>query len=207
MRNIHPNLKVIFIGGSSHVGKSTVSEPLATTLGWTHVSTDSLARHPGKPWKPAPEKVPDHVAEHYLDLSFDELIEDLLRHYKANVWPKVEAIIAAHSNDSSTTGIVVEGSALCPEFAINLDSKKIAATWLTAGEEVFRHRIRANSLYTSESPRERTMIDKFLERTLVYNERMVDAVNRQGFVLLDVTRSNLPQLTKSCLSTLGIHEL
>ena len=124
MRNIHPNLKVIFIGGSSHVGKSTVSEPLATTLGWTYVSTDSLARHPGKPWKPAPEKVPDHVAEHYLDLSFDELIEDLLRHYKVNVWPKVAAIVAAHSNDSSTTGIVVEGSALWPKFAINLDPKK-----------------------------------------------------------------------------------
>ena len=52
-----PNLKVILIGGSSHVGKSTVSESLAETLGWSHLSTDRLAAHPGRPWRPAPEKV------------------------------------------------------------------------------------------------------------------------------------------------------
>ena len=58
MGSLHPNLRVVLIGGTSHVGKSTASELLAGTLGWAHVSTDSLARHPGRPWKPAPEKVP-----------------------------------------------------------------------------------------------------------------------------------------------------
>ena len=116
MTSPHPNLKVILIGGSSQAGKSTLSESLAATLGWTRLSTDSLARHPGLPWRPAPEKVPKHVAEHYLCLSVDDLIDDVLRHYKVNVWSKVEAIIASRSNDPSTTGIVVEGSALWPEF-------------------------------------------------------------------------------------------
>ena len=35
------------------------------------------------------------------------------------------------------------------------------------------------------------MIDKFLERTLAYNERMVDAVNRHRYPLVDVTQSNV----------------
>ena len=52
-------------------------------------------------WKPAPEKVPDYVAEHYLRLPVYELIEDVLRHYRVNVWPKVEAMVASHSNDTS----------------------------------------------------------------------------------------------------------
>ncbi len=200
------DINVILIGGSSHVGKTTVSESLAAALGWGHVSTDRLARHPGRPWKSAPEKVPDQVAKHYLCLSSDELIDDVLWHYRTNVWPKVEAIIASHSTDTSTTGIILEGSALWPEFVASLDFDKIAAIWLTASEEVFRRRIHVGSLYMSKSPRERMMIDKFLERTLTYNARMVDVVNQHGFILVDVMKSNATELTERCLATLGIDE-
>lgn len=204
MTKLHPDLNAILVGGSSHVGKSAVSESLASRLGWDHVSTDSLARHPGRPWKPAPEKVPEHVARHYLSLSVDELVEYVLRHYQVNVWPQVEAIIASRSNESSTTGIVLEGSALWPELAASLDFDKVAAVWLTAKEEVFRQRILAGSLFSSKSPRERKLIDKFLQRTLAYNARMVDAVSRHGFILVDVLRSNVAELADRCLSTLGI---
>ena len=197
-----PNLKVILIGGSSHVGKSTVSESLAETLGWSHLSTDRLAAHPGRPWRPAPEKVLDRVAEHYLRLSVDELIEDVLRHYRVIVWPKVEAIIASHSTDTSTTGIVLEGSALWPEFATGLDFNKVAAVWLTASDEVFRQRIYVGSRYSSKSTRERKMIDKFLARTLAYNAGMVEAVSRHGFMLVDVQRYSVTEVAERCLSSL-----
>lgn len=195
---------MILIGGSSHVGKSTVAESLATALGWTHISTDRLERHPGRPWASIPNQVPDHVSEHYLSLTVDELIEDVLRHYKLNVWPKVEAIIASHLNDPTASGMVLEGSALWPDFVSNLDFTKVAAIWLTASDELFQLRIHANSLYTSKSPRERTMIDKFLERSLAYDKRMVEAVNRHRLNLLDVTHCDVNQLAQICLSTLDI---
>jgi 2-phosphoglycerate kinase len=52
--------RVILIGGSSHVGKSTLGQSLAAKLGWSYCSTDKLARHPGRPWvgangKPIPK--------------------------------------------------------------------------------------------------------------------------------------------------------
>ena len=194
---------MILIGGTSHVGKSAVSESLAARLGWAHVSTDSLARHPGRPWKPAPETVPDHVAEHYLSLSVDELIEDVLRHYRVNVWPQVEEIVASHSNDTATTGIVLEGSALWPEFATSLDLDRTAAVWLTASGEVLSQRIHDGSLHSSKSPREREMIDKFLQRTLAYDALMVEAVRQHGFILVDVLQSDVTELTERCLSALG----
>ena len=197
-------MKVILIGGSSHVGKSAVSESLAAALGWAHISTDRLARHPGRPWMPSPERVPEQVAEHYIRLSVDELIEDVLRHYRVNVWPEVKAIVESHANDASKSGIVVEGSALWPEFATDLDSDKVAAVWLTAKADVFRRRIHVGSRYGTRSPRERMMIDKFLERTLAYDALMVDAVNRHGFVLVDVMNSETPALAERCLSRLGI---
>ena len=204
MTKLHPNLNAILVGGSSHAGKSAVSGSLAARLGWDHVSTDSLARHPGRPWKPAPEKVPEHVAQHYLCLSVDELVEDVLHHYRVNVWPQVEAIVASHSNQTSMTGIVLEGSALWPESAASLTLDRIAAVWLTASEEVFRQRIHAGSLYSSKSSRERNLIDKFLQRTLAYNARMVDAVTRHGFILVDVLQSDVAELADRCLSALGI---
>ena len=62
------------------------------------------------------------------------------------------------------------------------------------------------SLYRSKSPRERMMIDKFLERTLAHNARMVDAVNQYGFILVDVMQSNVTELAERCISALDTDE-
>ena len=202
MRDVHPNTRVILIGGSSHSGKSALSESIAENLGWNRISTDTLARHPGRTWRPEPEQVPDHVAEHYLSLSVDELIVDVLYHYKVNVWSKVEEIVASHIDDPSRTGLVIEGSALWPELVATLDRDNIAALWLTASEAVFRQRIRDESLYHAKLPQEQRMIDKFLERTLVYNAQMIEVADRHGFIFVDVLQSNVTELTKRCLSIL-----
>ena len=200
-------MKAILIGGSSHVGKTTVAKSLATALGWTHISTDSLAHHPGRPWKTAPEKVPYHVAEHYLTLTVDELIQDVLHHYKTNVWPKVESIITSQINAPSSNGIVLEGSAIWPDFfTTNRDPKTIKALWLTATEETFRNRIHAECSYNTKTPRERKLIDKFLERTLAYNTRMVKAVKRYDLPLIHVHDAKVKDLAERCLSTLGIDQ-
>ena len=188
---LRSDVRAILVGGSSHAGKTTLSECLASELGWDRVSTDSLARHPGRPWRPEPEQVSEKLANHYLCLSVDELIADVLRHYKDNVWPKVEAIVASYLAGASGHGVVVEGSALWPDFATSLDCDRTGALWLTASEEVFTQRIYCSSRYYSKSPRERLMVDKFLLRTLAYNSRMAEAARRHDFMLVDVGESNL----------------
>ena len=207
MGNLRTNLRVILIGGSSHAGKSTVSETLAATLGWTSLSTDRLAAHPGRPWRRTPgDKVMDIVAEHYLNLSVDELMEDVLRHYHVNVWPQVEGIVESYVNDTSANGLVLEGSALWPEFATGLNFDRVGALWLTADEETFRQRIYTNSRYSTKSGRERTMIDKFLQRTVAYDARMVEIVRRHGFMLLDVLQFDATELAERCLLALGVDD-
>ena len=205
MGNLRTDLSVILIGGSSHAGKSTVSESLADTLGWTYLSTDKLAAHPGRPWRRTPgDKVMDIVAEHYLCLTVDELMEDVLHHYRANVWPQVEELIESYVDESSASGLVLEGSALWPEFATGMDFDRVAALWLTADEETFRQRIYTNSRYSTKGSRDRRMIDKFLQRTIAYDARMVEIVRRHGFMLLDVLQSDATELTERCLSKLGV---
>ncbi len=132
--------RTILIGGTSHIGKSTLAKALATKLGWTAISTDSLARHPGRPWRQNDEKIPNHVAEYYLTLSVDELIKDVLQHYRVGVSPKVEAILKSQEGDSGP-GLILEGSALWPEFVTALNFNNIAALWLSAESSVIRQRM------------------------------------------------------------------
>ena len=115
------DLRVILIGGSSQ------------KLGWRAASTDGLARHPGRPWKKKPERVPNHVAEHYLSLSVEELITDVLRHYRS-MWPGIESLVTSHATDLATYRLVLEGSALWPETVATLDLDSVASIcpWLIA---------------------------------------------------------------------------
>ncbi len=204
MRDPRSVTKVILIGGSSHVGKSTLAKSLAAKLGRTHISTDSLARHPGRPWRSPTETVPDHVAKHYLHIPADQLFEDVLRHYRTNVLPKVEAIVASHLNKPSASRLILEGSALWPGFAASLDCQKVAALWLTASREVFRQRIHDASRYYSRSPIERKMVDKFLERTLIYDAKMTEVVRRHNFILVDVSNHDVAELTNTCQAKLKV---
>jgi len=195
--------RVILVGGSSHVGKSTLAQSLALQLGWNFRSTDKLARHPGRPWQANPKQVPKHVADHYLTLSADDLITDVLRHYRDNVWPIVENTVTSHATDLSADKLVMEGSAILPELVVTLSFDCVAAIWLTASNELFEQRIYNASQYETKSPREKKMIDKFLERTRLYNERMMDAVHRLGLVSIDVEDvSTLDELTDNCLALL-----
>lgn len=193
--------KLLLIGGSSHVGKSTLAQSLASHLRWNYCSTDKLARHPGCPWQAKSKEIPKHVADHYQLLSADELIEDVLYHYRKSVWLLIEDIVTSHATDASSEKMVMEGSALLPELVITLNFDNISTIWLTASNEFLRRRIYTASQYETKSPYEKMLVDKFLERNRLYNDRIIAAVNRLGLVSLDVEdASTADELMSLCLS-------
>jgi 2-phosphoglycerate kinase len=196
-------LRVILLGGSSHAGKSTLAAALAARRGGQSRSTDYLARHPGRPWRAKPEVVPPHVAEHYLTLSVDELLADVLRHYRS-LWPTITALVTTHAADDATERLALEGSALWPESVATLHMDNVTALWLTASDAFFQARIYRDSHFAAAAPREQAMIQKFLERTLLYNERMMEAVHRLGLASLNVEESaSLDELCARSLELLG----
>jgi 2-phosphoglycerate kinase len=188
---VDSQLRVVLIGGSASVGKSTLAASLAGRLGWPCLSTDQLARHPGRPWKTSQRSVPEHVAEHYLSLSVEELVEDVLRHYQG-MWPGIEAIIRKHAEERSAGRLILEGSALWPELVATLDCGCVGAVWLTASDELFRARITQMSGFEESSVRERRMVEKFLERTWLYDQQMKEAAERLGLAPLDVEALSSP---------------
>jgi len=178
-------LGVILIGGSSNVGKTTLAQTLALKLGWSHISTDSLGRHPGRPWRVKQKDVPEHTVEHYISLSISGLLTDVLNHYK-NLLPDIETFITVHDSDVSTGGLILEGSALWPEFIATLPIENLAAVWLTASDNFFRKRIYKESQYKEVSDQGKLLIQKFLGRTILYNKVMMAEVKKLGLMSINV---------------------
>jgi 2-phosphoglycerate kinase len=183
--------KILLIGGASHVGKSTVAQSILDSveyspLGYNYISTDKLARHPGRPWRSNLADIPKHVAEHYQLRSANELVDDVLNHYQNNVWPSIEDILNSHVTDKSTEVMAIEGSALLPELVVNLKFDSISSIWLTASNNFLKQRIYTSSQYATKSTYEKMLVDKFCERNCLLNDRIIDTVKRLGLVSLDV---------------------
>ncbi len=179
-----PSLRAILIGGTSHAGKSTLAAALAAHLSWEHRSTDRLARHPGRPWSVNGRPVPSHVAEHYATLSPDELLADVLEHYRVNVMPQVQEILNTPAADASSCGLVLEGSALWPDYVANLLGDEVMAVWLVAPDKVIADRIRGNSRCADASATEQHLIQKFIDRTLLYNRQLITSLAQHGLTSL-----------------------
>jgi 2-phosphoglycerate kinase len=175
-------MRVLLIGGTSHAGKSSVARALANREGWIHRSTDHLARHPGRPWG----EVPTHVPEHYLTLDMGALMASVLAHYR-KLWPEIEALVAKHANDESTPRLVLEGSALLPENLARLVRPSVRVIWLSVKDNAATQRIRDSSDHADRSEREKAAIDKFIARTLAFNQVMTEEASALGLATIEST--------------------
>jgi 2-phosphoglycerate kinase len=176
--------RAVLIGGTSHVGKSTTARVLAARLGWRCISTDSLARHPGRPWRTPPDQVPAHVAAHFGTLTQDELMASVLAHYRANVRPIIERLV---SEALAGEPLVLEGSALLPDIVGPLISPEIRAVWLTAPPELIDARIRCESAFETCGAASRRLIEAFAERSKRYDTEIIAEVRRLGLPVVAVT--------------------
>ncbi|MCX4684971.1 hypothetical protein OG401_11740 [Kitasatospora purpeofusca] len=173
-------VRVVLIGGTSNTGKSTLGRLLADRLGFAHRSTDTLARHPGRPWPVPGWEVPPHVAEHYRTLSVEELIASVREHY-ARLWPRIEQLVA----EGGDAGLVLEGSALWPPEVARFGGAGVSAHWLRADEAVLRTRIRTAGRYPEASQDGRYLMDKFLARSVRYQELLLAELAALGPEPLD----------------------
>ncbi|QLF71224.1 AAA family ATPase [Peteryoungia desertarenae] len=172
------DLLIILISGSSHVGKTTFATRLAEELGWESISTDSLARHPGRPWL----GVSPHVKEYYSRLSDEAIYWFLLAHHE-NMWPMMRQRICAAQ--SAQAPLIFEGSALRPEYLGEILSREIRSFLLYADNNVLQERIRAEAGYHVADAASRHVIDRFIERSLRDNLEMHAAALKHGVQIAD----------------------
>lgn len=177
--------RVVLIGGTSHVGKSTYARSLADVLGWQHMSTDMLARHPGRPWRD-PGEVPDDVAAYYVSRTAQTLLDEVLHHYRNNVWPIAQAVVRARVSNRFDSSLVLEGSAIWPDCVFDARFEQVLPVWLTADAQLISRRICEESRRGERSAAGQKMIDAFLSRSLAFNERVMESVERLNQRHVDV---------------------
>ena len=181
------NIKLVLMGGTSHVGKSTLARRLADDLGWNYLSTDQLARHPGRPWNIGDRPVPEDVIEHYSKLAMAELVDSVLLHYRHNVWPIIDAIVRSRLRNRFDCGLVFEGSAILPELVGASEYARVSSIWLTVPEQLISERVLHSSDYETRSATERRLIDAFLERTIAIDRFIRDATDSNHQLCLDAS--------------------
>ena len=169
----------ILIGGSSHVGKSTLANRLALELNRELVSTDCLGRHPGRPW---PNLRPQ-VAEYYSSLC-DDTIHWFLKVHHENMWPRIRQVIECFQLQA--TPFIVEGAALRPEYMAQLDPNLARMVFLYAESDFLRARMRREAGYDNVERSMLPIIDKFIERSLRENEEMHEAARAATIPCFDV---------------------
>ena len=197
--------RVILIGGTSNIGKSTVAAAIAERLAWGVRSTDKMARYAGRPWRTPTWEVPPHVVEHYRTLSDIELVEGQLTHYQI-MWPLVDALVREHADDPMTERLVLEGSGIWPDNVLTLRSPNVAAVWLSGSPKLIEARIFAESGYAKANAEGRLLIERFVVRSVGYDREMRAAVSRLGQPLIEVTAAiSVDQLAELCLER--IHSL
>jgi 2-phosphoglycerate kinase len=175
--------KAVLITGTSHVGKTTLATRLADAMGGTAISTDGLARHPGRPWTDIPKPVVD-----FYQLLPAETIYWFLRVHHENMWPALRRMIDDHVCAGSN--FVLEGSALRPEYVAPLLCDEIAGICLHAPDAFLRTRMQREAGYLQAGDADRSVMDKFIERSLRDNAEIYDSARRHGLVLVDVSETN-----------------
>ncbi len=177
---------VLLIGGTSHTGKSTAAEAVAARIGGRVVSTDRLGRHPGRPWRITDDGgVHGHLREHFLRRTGQQALQDLLDHYD-QLWPSVAAVVAEH-RASCAQPLVLEGSGLLPAHVV--DSGWLGQTgqalWLTSPADRRRGLIRAASRYDRLDVQDQLIIDRFVDRSELYDRWMRRELERLGLAVSD----------------------
>ena len=79
-----------------------------------------------------------------------------------------------------------------PVWAASLDAYRSRAVWLTASDDFLQQRIYIESRFSDATEPEKALIRKFVDRTLLYNQRMMEEVRKLGLLSLNVENESSP---------------
>ena len=161
--------KVILIGGSPRVGKSTAAALLASKLLRPCVSTDDIGLALQSMLDINPMKgyaYPDY----YAMRTQQELIDDITTYHR-----KLEPALARLVEEHAAWGdpLVMEGWALYPELVRRIENGQVFSVWLIAEPGLFESRMRGNSSFLDNAKEPEKVVEGYLARSRWHNETLL----------------------------------
>lgn len=177
---------VILIGGCPGAGKTTLGRAIANQLGYPSLTIDHLLTavkavttaesHPGLHVVGRP----NHT-EYFTESSVEQLTRDATLQHRA-IWPAVEMTIQRHAKWGWP--IVIDGWHIRPKWAHSLEAEGVSCHWLVIEPRVLRQREERNTNFLSGSRSPQQMLDRFLSRSLWYNELVETEAHACGHHML-----------------------
>lgn len=181
--------------GTSHVGKSSCAKALTDLFDVPALSTDTLGRHPGRPWT----GVPAQVLEFYQSLSPSALHWFLKVHHQ-NMRPVIGHVI---DSAPAGSGFILEGAALRPEYLDGWGIPPNSATCLHADTSTLKARMRESSDYATHTHDMRVAIDAFIQRSLTENDELADSAARHGVRVFDTAVADPGSIAQQIVDQMG----
>ena len=161
--------KVLLIGGSPRVGKSTAAALLASKLLRPCISTDDIGLALQSVLDINPMKgypYPDY----YAMRTKQELIDDIIAYHK-KVEPAIARLVETHSAWGNP--LVMEGWALYPKLVRRIENAQVFSVWMIAEPGLFESRMRRNSAFLDNATEPEKVIEGYLHRSQWHNQTLL----------------------------------
>jgi len=158
--------KVILIGGSPRVGKSTAAALLASKLLRPCVSTDDIGEALQSVLDINPMKGYDYP-DYYARRTQQQLIDDIIAYHK-KVEPAIARLVETHAAWGDP--LVMEGWALYPALVRRIENEQVFSVWLIAEEGLLEHRVRASCSFGENAK----VIGNYLARSEWHNKTLLE---------------------------------
>ncbi len=152
--------KVLLIGGSPMIGKSTVARRISSMYELQNFSTDDIGEILQTVVNINPMKDMNYL-EYYENVEPDVQISDMLKYHKA-LENAITKIVSIHSNWGQS--MVMEGYAIYPNILMN---DNVDAIWLIASEELLADRVNQSQAFEAASGRAK---ENYLKRSIWHNQ-------------------------------------
>ena len=160
--------KVILIGGSPYIGKSTASITLASKLQYPCISTDDIGSILQTVTDINPMKGKNYL-DYYADSEKEQLIDDIVEYHK---WHEkaIHTLIDVHSTWS--TPLVMEGWALYPSKHAMISNDNVFSVWLIAEEGLLKERLLKDNGFYQNAKNPEKVLENYLYRSEWYNQKV-----------------------------------
>jgi len=158
--------KVILIGGSPRVGKSTAAALLASKLVRPCISTDDIGEALQSVLDISPMKGFDYP-DYYVMRTKQELIEDIITYHR-KLEPAIARLVETHSDWGDP--LIMEGWALYPELVRGIENGQVFSVWLIAAPGLLEQRVRESCSFGNNE----RVVENYLARSEWHNNLLLE---------------------------------
>jgi 2-phosphoglycerate kinase len=188
IRWCNPLDKVILIGGSPMIGKSTISVLLAAKLLYPCISIDDIGEVLQTVSNINPMKGMFYL-DYYSNTKKEQLIADIAAYHR-HLEKSIHKLIEIHSSWGSP--LIMEGWALYPNMIAEINPDNVFSVWLIAENGLLKQRLLKSDFYQDAGNPEK-VIENYLHRSEWHNEKIWEQCKSTKQKFLRVGQNTKPE--------------